>query len=415
MKKIMVYCQYLAGMGHLVRSAEIIRSLVKDFRVCFVNGGQLVSQFELPPEVETVYLPALREEAGILKPLDETQSLEAIKAERTQKLLAVFEQFQPDCLMTECFPFSKAKVEFELIPLLDRVQASPRQIPIICSLRDLIMTQVMTDKVRAKKEARVIRLINQYYHGVLFHADGNFQRLQDSFSQVEALTCEIIDTGYVAQSPPKVLPLTAEDIAGLNHPSPIIVVSAGGGRHGYPLLNAVIAASPRLADTLPHQIYAFAGPFMPAEDFAELQRVAADKSNVILRRYTSRLIDFLHKAELSISLGGYNTTMNLLRTGVRSLILPSPAKNQADEQRMRAEKLAQLGVLDLIESSDLAPEPLIQAITTRLNYPPTDYRFNLQGAENTAHYLQMLLAKPVLETVEPKLSQINHRVMTHLS
>ena len=55
-------------MGHLVRSAEIIRSLVKDFRVCFVNGGQLVSQFELPPEVETVYLPALREEAGILSP-----------------------------------------------------------------------------------------------------------------------------------------------------------------------------------------------------------------------------------------------------------------------------------------------------------------------------------------------------------
>ena len=94
--------------------------------------------------------------------------------------------------------------------------------------------------------------------------------------------------------------------------------------------------------------------------------------------------------------------MNLLRTGVRSLILPSPAKNQADEQRMRAEKLAQLGVLDLIESSDLAPESLIQAITTRLNHPPTDYRFNLQGAENTAHYLQMLLAKPVLETVETK-------------
>ena len=80
-------------------------------------------------------------------------------------------------------------------------------------------------------------------------------------------------------------------------------MSAGGGRHGYPLLNAVIEASPRLADTLPHQIYAFAGPFMPAEDFAELQRVAADKSNVILRRYTSRLIDFLHKAELSISFG----------------------------------------------------------------------------------------------------------------
>lgn len=395
MKKVMVYCQYLAGMGHLVRSTEIIRSLVKSFEICFVNGGQFVSQFELPAGVETVYLPGLREEDGLLKPLDESQSLADIKAERTQKLLATFERFQPDCLITECFPFSKAKVEFELIPLLDRVQTAPRPIPTLCSLRDLIMTQVMTDKTRAKKEARVIRLINQYYDAVLFHADGNFQSLKDSFSQIEALDCEIIDTGYVAQSPPKVLPLTAEDIAGLNDPAPTLVVSAGGGRHGYPLLSAVIEASPRLANTLPHQIYVFAGPFMPADDLARLEQAAADKPNVTLRPYSTRLIDFLQRAALSISLGGYNTTMNLLRTGVRSLVLPSPAKNQADEQRMRAEKLAELGVLTLLNADDLAPERLVQLIHIGLNQAPTAHRFNLQGADNTARYLQKLLAAPV--------------------
>ena len=47
MKKIMFYCQNLLGMGHLVRSTEIVRSLIKDFKVCLINGGEIVPGFGL--------------------------------------------------------------------------------------------------------------------------------------------------------------------------------------------------------------------------------------------------------------------------------------------------------------------------------------------------------------------------------
>ncbi|PHM08684.1 glycosyl transferase, partial [Nostoc sp. 'Peltigera malacea cyanobiont' DB3992] len=46
MKRIMFYCQHILGMGHLVRSREIVRGLTKDFQVCFINGGEIIQGFE---------------------------------------------------------------------------------------------------------------------------------------------------------------------------------------------------------------------------------------------------------------------------------------------------------------------------------------------------------------------------------
>lgn len=406
MKKIMIYCQHSAGMGHLVRSTEIIRSLVKTFEVCFVSGGQRVPEFKLPNEVQTVYLPALWQNGNQLQPLDSSLSLEEVTAHRQQILLETFDRFKPDCLITECFPFSKLKLESELSPLLKRAKNSARRVRIVCSLRDLIMTQPMSPGVRDRRQQKIRQMLERYYDAVLFHADEKFQKLADSFPQAQDLSCDIVYTGYVAQSPPQnpledtsaetsaETSLTAHDIAGLSNPLPTIVASVGGGRHGYPLLQAILAAAPLLATyRFPHHIYAFAGPFMPQKDFARLQRQANRSSNVTLRRYTNRLIDYLNKADLSVSLGGYNTTMNLLRTRVRSLVLPSPSKNQTDEQRIRANMLAQLGVIRLLEPKQLAAGALTAAIATGLESTPSLQSFNLQGADNTARYLENLLAQ----------------------
>ncbi len=396
----MIYCQHLAGIGHLVRCREIILALIQNFEVCFVSGGQIVPEFQLPPEVAVVYLPGLWQKGAVLVPLDETKSLEETKAQRKQQLLEIFDKFQPDCLITECFPFSKMSMKYELKPLLEKAKASERPIKIVCSLRDIIMTQPMSAEAKERREAKVCRLVNKFYDAVLFHCDPDLFRLEDCFSSAKALNCEVIYTGYVAQSPPQETALTREDISALSNHSPIIVASAGGGRHGYPLLSAVIAASSSLAAKMPHQIYVFAGPFMPDEDFFKLQQAAADRPNVTLRRYTSRLLDYLERADLSVSLGGYNTTMNLLRTKVRSLLLPSLNPSQADEQRIRSEKLASLGILNLLAPEDLEPEKLVGAIATALSQAPTVHHIDLQGAGNTARYLQTVLSeKPVLAGV----------------
>jgi predicted glycosyltransferase len=394
MKKILFYCQYLAGMGHLVRSTEIIRSLIQEFQVCFVNGGQLVPGFELPEAVEVIQLPELVEVDGQLQSLDSQQSLAEIQQQRVEQLLQVFDQFQPDCIITECFPFSKHKLKFELLPLLEYAKAAQYPVKVVCSLRDLIMTQSRSSKAQFKRYETVCDWVNRYYDLVLVHADAQVQRLDEFFPKIHDLTCPVVYTGYVAQ-----MVQSAEATRGESSPlqAPTIVASAGGGRFGYPLLQAVILAA-RVLQSLPHHFYLFGGPFMNSTEFNLLATTSMSLPNVTVSRFTPYLIDEMQRADLSISLGGYNTTMNILRTGVRALVFPFAAQEQAEEQSIRALMLEQKQILDVLHPEDLTSEHMAAKIEQALQKSPRSHAFNLQGAQQTTLHLQTLLTDAVART-----------------
>jgi predicted glycosyltransferase len=132
----------------------------------------------------------------------------------------------------------------------------------------------------------------------------------------------------------------------------------------------------------------FTGPFMPAEEVARLEPLAGGP--VALERFAADFPAELAAADLSISMGGYNTTMNLLAAEVPALIWPF-AQNR--EQRLRAGRLAALGALEVLEAADLAPEPLAAAmgrILGRRERPRVV--LDLNGAAATARWLENWLA-----------------------
>ena len=159
MKKILFYCQYHLGMGHLVRSIEVMRSLAAEFQICFVKGGTEVEGLNLPANIEVVTLPSLLSENRQLKVADLSQNLEEVKRQRTTTLLNVFDEFQPDCLMIEGYPFKKYQFEFESIPLLERAKASKREVKIVCSLRDGVMAQPLAVR-RVHAQAQIAHQID---------------------------------------------------------------------------------------------------------------------------------------------------------------------------------------------------------------------------------------------------------------
>jgi predicted glycosyltransferase len=411
MQKILFYCQNLLGMGHLVRTTEIIRALVKEFQVCLIDGGQPVAGFELPPEVEVIHLPAIQVEVSDalevskqLKVVGSALNLETVKAFRKQQILNTFDQFQPDCLITEGYPFSKHKsLSFEMVPLLERVQQATYPIKVVCSLRDIIMVKEFDD--RDGEEHRRCQFMNHYYDALLVHSDPQVHRLEENVARANELTCTVEYTGYVVQSEPEHIPISTDDASLLADLRPTILVSVGGGKLGHDLLECMIEAAPLMAEAVPHQIYMFAGPLMAPEKYQLLEQLALDKPNLTLRQYTPHLLAFMEKADLSISLGGYNTTMNILKTGVRSMIYPS---NKDREQAIRAEKLQRLDLLDIIESSDLQPSVLTQKIVAYLsqdNRNPTLRSLELQGAQKTAAFLKAFL-HPEASSSNPRASEV---------
>ncbi|MEM8503964.1 MAG: glycosyltransferase [Cyanobacteria bacterium P01_D01_bin.1] len=398
MKKLMFYCQHILGMGHLIRSMEIVRSLTADFEVCFINGGEIVEGFQAPPAVRVINLPAIKSDAEFkeLQSVDPKLGIEEVKAQRHRQLLTVLDAFEPDVLMIELFPFGRRRFSFELVPLMEAARAKGTKI--VSSLRDIVVTK----SNQARHEAKVIRLLNQYFDQLLIHGDPALHPIEESFSRIDDVSCEVHYTGYVVQKPESSRPSLADNVA-LAKPEPMILVSVGGGRFGHELLDCVVGAAEVLEQQIPHHIQVFTGPFIPEGKFWDLKNAARDRTNLHIRRYTPNLLAYMQKADLSISMSGYNTTMNILTTGVRAMMLPFTG-NGDQEQTKRVQRLSQLGKVRQIQPLDLQPQRLAEAAIAHLQHAPSELNIDLNGADNTARLVNTLVSNSPGNERVPQMS-----------
>jgi predicted glycosyltransferase len=352
----------------------------------FVTGGPSVTGFELPSDVDVVRLPEIQTDAEFecLQACDSAVSLEETQALRKELLIRAFDSFKPDAIITELYPFGRKRFAFELIPLLERARRRKGRTAVVSSVRDVLVAK----KDEGRHEARVCKIINKYYDLVLVHGDERLQRLEETFPRVEDLNCPVAYTGYVVRPENR-----ATGSARLENRQPTIIVSAGGGKYpeGHLLLESVIRVAGVLEGRIPHKFHIFTGPFISPAIYEHLHALTHTTRNVILDKFIPDLGDKLRSADLSISLGGYNTIMDILCAGVRALILPITS-NGDTEQTVRADKLKKLGVLqEVLRPESLAPDALAAAILEALKTKPGKVNLNLDGADNSASLLKEFL------------------------
>jgi predicted glycosyltransferase len=390
--RVFFYCQHVLGIGHLVRRAEIVRELSRDSKILFVSGGEKPDGFRFPEHenIDVLQLPPLKTDpdfsnlqvCGSLRSVDETKTL------RRRLLLQAFDQFQPDILVTELFPFGRKQFRFELLPLLEHARQQRRRTMVASSVRDILVTR----KDQEEYEQRVCDLVNTFYDLILVHGDKNFQKFDETFSRVNDLQCPLAYTGYVVQHKD---PNTKEAcrLQLTEQGQPVIVASIGSGQYltGLVLLETVLRAAQLLQSRIPHEFHVFAGPLMPEEAYSRLQALAHESRNVRLSRYTPNLAAVLKRAEVSVSMGGYNTMMDVLSSRVRALVYPVTS-NGDQEQSVRAEKLARTGVIDVIRTEELTPEKLARKVGRALSKTPTPLTVNCAGAVNSVLLLKKYLA-----------------------
>jgi predicted glycosyltransferase len=402
--RILFYCQHVLGIGHLVRSAEIVRELSRDSQILFISGGEKPDGFRFPEHenIDILQLPPLKTDPDFsnLQVCSSSRSMDETKVLRCKLLLQAFAEFQPDILVTELFPFGRKKFGFELLPLLEQVRQQSDRTMVVSSVRDILITR----KDREEYEQRVCDLVSAFYDLILIHGDKNFQKFDETFSRVNDLRCAVAYTGYVVQQKnPNTteahhLPLTEQG-------QPLIVASNGSGQYltGQMLLETVLRAAQVLQSRIPHEFHVFAGPLMPEETYNRLQALARESRNVRLSRYTPDLAAVLKRAEVSVSMAGYNTMMDVLSSRVRALVYPVTS-NGDQEQCVRAERLAREGVIDVIRTEELTPEELARKLERTLSKTPTPLTVNCEGAVNSVLILKKYLAahrERSLDSAEP--------------
>jgi predicted glycosyltransferase len=409
--RVLIYCQHVLGMGHLIRSMTIARAL-NGCTVVFVNGGESISGMDIPSWVTIVNLPPITSDSEFqgLNIHSKDTTLEQVQRARKNMLFELVDHFRPDVMIIELFPFGRKRFAFELLPLLAHIRLSASSTKVVCSLRDILVTK--PDQTR--HEDWVVSLMNRYFDLLLIHSDPTFQTLDETFSRCRDLRCDVQYTGFVTQDSDMSMNVQTIDGQPTSDGVPLILVSVGGGRVGHELLDSAIRASVLLVPTVPHRTLLFAGPYMPDHQYEPLHALAIQHPHIEVRRFTASFQSLMRQAALSISMAGYNTCMNLLNTGTRALVWPFTG-HKNDEQTIRARKLEQRGLLTLLEPPDLRPERLAEKIAASLNHSQvlSGHSINTHGGRATAMAIERLVAQPHNRTTHTTVASVSRSQPDH--
>ena len=212
--RVLFDVQHLLGIGHLVRAGRVAAALSRSFEVLLVVGGDLPAGL-LPDNVNLFALPPVKAGPAGFSALvhpDGRPFTADDKAERRDLLLGCFDDFIPEVVLVEAFPFGRRAMRFELVPLLERAAAAAQRPLVACSVR----------------RAETVDLIRGHFDLVLVHGDPRLVHLSDSFPEASNFADL---TGYTGMVGPRHDgPLHGADHA---DEEPFdVVVSVGGGAVG---------------------------------------------------------------------------------------------------------------------------------------------------------------------------------------
>ncbi|MCH9698591.1 MAG: hypothetical protein K0U68_10855 [Gammaproteobacteria bacterium] len=386
---LLFYCQHSLGMGHLIRSLTLARQLSSNFRVVFLNGGRLPNAIPVPDRIELVNLPPLGMQSdGQLIHWQADHTLIQIKILRKQRIQSIIDKIAPDVVLIELFPFGRKKFAFELLPLLRQVNRRQPKPVVVSSVRDILVTQ-RDDQQHYDDRARW--LVDRYFDAVLVHSDPHFMRLQESFKPRQLLSTPVFHTGFISPEPQQAELQSTPENSFQRH----IIVSAGGGIVGAQLFRCIIEAYPLIQQQRNIPITLVAGPFLPEADWQYLQDQSQQLTNLYVHRSVPDLRALLRIASASISQCGYNTTMDLLDTGIPSLVVPFSGPGENEQQR-RADKLSALGTMRVLTEQQLKAPTLAEKTLELLEFKPSAIQLSLDGAEHSKTIIETLLNNTVL-------------------
>ncbi len=335
--RALFHVQHLLGIGHVMRVAQVAReTAVQGLDVTVLSGGGRLGLDWGGAKVKE--LPVARARDGGFKVLVDADGrpLDAAFHERRRRLvLEAFETTQPDVVLIESYPFGRRAFRAELDTLIAAAQARRPRAPVLVSIRDILVA-----KNDPERYLEIARRIRRDVDAVLVHGDPQLVRLEASFPAAAEIADRLRYTGYVAE--PRDPGATEDADIGRDE----VVVSAGGGAVGLPLLRAALQAR-QLTSLQDRTWRLITGPNLPQADYAALCRDLS--TGVIVERFRSDFQNLLRNCHLSLSQAGYNTVLDVLRARARAVVVPF-AEGGETEQALRARILAERGLVQVVDA-----------------------------------------------------------------
>lgn len=358
MKKILYYCQYQLGIGHLARTYNIIREILAlGHSVVLIRGGMPID-FGFPHKnLTTLQLDPLQMKPytnEVFSPL--LKNIQEVWDARKYQIISI-KNIRFDSLVTELYPLGRRPFNDEIISLINQTRQVNQNVNFFCSVRDIIVDDL---------SPQIFSILKEYDYDILVHSDSDLNQLNSDLFYNE-LRKKVFFTGFVTNR--KGEHMKSRDRR--------VLVSIGGGSVGHELIGKVIEVGSKLKDI---NFLVVCGFNFPKEIFDRISSTTEKYDNIDIVHHVQNLETLMCECQLSISMGGYNTIMNLINTSTYGLVYPY---NGNSEQYDRASYFESRGFLKVVTLESLTAEMILSS----MSQAPSACNLNLSGAKNSAHYI----------------------------
>ncbi len=345
-RRIALYSHDTQGLGHVRRNLAIAASLASGDpapEILVITGAPAAGVLPAPPGADFLTLPAFgkrldgRYEArSLLAPVGALIEL------RSRILQAALDAFDPDLLIVDKVPRGAGG---ELEQALEHLRATGRT-RCVLGLRDVLDGAAVAS--REWHQQRCTEAVDHYYDAVWVYGDQQVFDPIAAYGLPLVVACRTTFTGYLGHGRPTSPPGFAAPVPS----EPFALCMVGGGQDGIDLARSFVQAR------LPRgrRGVVLAGPYMGDDDREELDRLVVSRPDMTVVGYVDMAEQFIAAAEYVVSMGGYNSVCELLAHEKRTLVVPRARPRT--EQLVRARRLAQRGLLDVVHPDELSPERL---------------------------------------------------------
>ncbi|NUQ64863.1 MAG: glycosyltransferase [Pirellulales bacterium] len=385
--RIALYSHDTMGIGHMRRNLLVAQALMQSPSVAsclIVAGAREAAALAMPARVDCLTLPAFKKQrGGGYRSRCLHMHFRELALLRSKTIHAAIEAYAPDVFIVDKVPRG---VGGELELTLESLRRRGRT-HCVLGLRE-----VLDSTIQVRNEWRDDagdRAVEKFYDAVWVYGDPAVYDPVREYGFSPEVAGKVRYTGYFDQR--RRLEwggLRPEDPpAGLGlPPGRLVLCMVGGGQDGASLARAFTEA------VLGFEMNAvvLTGPFMPPRVRERLRHLAADAPRVRVLEFVAEPSLLLATADRVVSMGGYNTVTEILSFGKRALIVPRTAPRQ--EQLIRAQRLCELGLVDMLHPHDLTPAAIAAWLASDPGpVPPVRDQIDFNGLTRLPEFLAGLL------------------------
>jgi predicted glycosyltransferase len=362
--------------------------------ILVLSNLSILGRFRAPQHVDCIRLPgigpAMRAAPGAAEPaLDVERTLRIRRAIAT----STAESFRPDLVVIDRDP---AHLPAEMRDVLTFVRAKLPRTRIVWALPDVVGEPRVVSQEWAREGVfdTLDRLCDEVW---VYGVKAVFDQARE-YKFPRTIAEKIRYTGYLRSPavPPHRVP---NDLLRAHPERPLVLVTAGGGASGYPLISNYMDFLEQANGSARFQSVVIAGPMMPSRLHVELSERARRLPHVIFHRFSKHVLQYVRHSQLTISRGGYNTLCAQLTYRKPSIVVPDVAPPH--EHLLRARVFDRLRWCGLVRPGELSPDRLGGWVTAALSgssdlpRPDAAERVSLDGHLNIGERVRELVpARP---------------------